>query len=67
MKITGRGLNHGREKSVLRQPWQGVTVDVNEGKLERRMGSRWRKLGWGFPVDLIFLVYQEARSSAESE
>ena len=51
MKITERGLNHGREKSVLRQPWQGVTVDVNEGKLERRMGSRQRKMeaGLGLP------------------
>ena len=51
MKITERGLNHGWEKSVLRQPWQGVTVDVNEGKLERRMGSRQRKMeaGLGLP------------------
>ena len=57
MKITERGLNHGREKSVLRQPWQGVTVDVNEVKLERRVGSRQRKMeaGLGLPRRPHFL------------
>lgn len=55
-KITGRGLNHGRKRVSSDSPGK-VTVDVNGGKLERRMGvdrGRW-KLDWGFPIDLNFL------------
>lgn len=51
MKITGRGLSHLQEESVLRKPWQEVTVDADGGKLERMVGSRRRKTGagLGFP------------------
>ena len=51
MKTTGRGLSHLQEESVLRKPWQEVTVDADGRKLERRVGSRRRKMevGLGFP------------------